>query len=40
MFSSFSGLDAVSTAGEEVRSPRRTLPLAIIISLVVVTLLY
>ena len=40
IFFSFIGLDAVSTAGEEVRNPRRTLPLAIIISLVVVTLLY
>ncbi len=40
IFFSFIGLDAVSTAGEEVRDPRRTLPLAIVISLVVVTLLY
>ncbi|MFF3005166.1 amino acid permease [Kitasatospora sp. NPDC057940] len=40
IFFSFIGLDAVSTAGEEVKNPRRTLPLAIIISLVVVTLLY
>ncbi|MEU9128252.1 amino acid permease [Kitasatospora sp. NPDC048540] len=40
IFFSFIGLDAVSTAGEEVRNPRRTLPLAIIIALVVVTLLY
>ncbi|MFC8453166.1 APC family permease [Kitasatospora sp. NPDC057223] len=40
IFFSFIGLDAVSTAGEEVRDPRRTLPMAIIISLVVVTLLY
>ncbi|WP_442907053.1 APC family permease [Kitasatospora sp. NBC_01250] len=40
IFFSFIGLDAVSTAGEEVRDPRRTLPRAIIISLVVVTLLY
>ncbi|MGK4582645.1 APC family permease [Kitasatospora sp. HPMI-4] len=40
IFFSFIGLDAVSTAGEEVRNPRRTLPMAIIISLVVVTMLY
>ncbi|MFJ8044487.1 amino acid permease [Kitasatospora sp. NPDC096147] len=40
IFFSFIGLDAVSTAGEEVKNPRRTLPLAIIISLVVVTLIY
>ncbi|MET8702418.1 amino acid permease [Kitasatospora sp. NPDC004723] len=40
IFFSFIGLDAVSTAGEEVKNPRRTLPLAIMISLVVVTLLY
>ncbi|WP_371479859.1 APC family permease [Kitasatospora sp. NBC_00315] len=40
IFFSFIGLDAVSTAGEEVENPRRTLPLAIIISLVVVTVLY
>ncbi|MFJ9692924.1 amino acid permease [Kitasatospora sp. NPDC101183] len=40
IFFSFIGLDAVSTAGEEVKNPRRTMPMAIIISLVVVTLLY
>ncbi|MFF7452718.1 amino acid permease [Kitasatospora sp. NPDC008115] len=40
IFFSFIGLDAVSTAGEEVKNPRRTLPMAIIISLVVVTVLY
>ena len=40
IFFSYIGLDAVSTAGEEVRNPRRTMPLAIIISLVVVTGLY
>jgi len=40
IFFSFIGLDAVSTAGEEVRNPRRTMPLAILISLGVVTLLY
>ena len=40
IFFSFIGLDAVSTAGEEVRNPRRTLPLAIIGSLIVVTTVY
>ncbi|MGY1856633.1 amino acid permease [Modestobacter sp. SYSU DS0290] len=40
IFFSFIGLDAVSTAGEEVRDPRRTLPLAIIGALVVVTVVY
>jgi amino acid transporter len=40
IFFSFIGLDAVSTAGEEVRNPRRTLPIAIILALVVVTTLY
>jgi len=34
IFFSYIGLDAVSTAGEEVHNPRRTLPLAIIIALV------
>jgi basic amino acid/polyamine antiporter, APA family len=40
IFFSFIGLDAVSTAGEEVRDPRRTLPRAIIGALVVVTVVY
>jgi amino acid transporter len=40
IFFSFIGLDAVSTAGEEVKNPRRTMPLAILIALVVVTGLY
>jgi APA family basic amino acid/polyamine antiporter len=40
IFFSYIGLDAVSTAGEEVRNPRRNLPLAIIIALVVVTTIY
>lgn len=40
VFFAFIGLDAVSTAGEEVRDPRRTLPLAIVGALVVVTLTY
>jgi basic amino acid/polyamine antiporter, APA family len=40
IFFSYIGLDAVSTAGEEVHNPRRNLPLAIIGALVVVTLLY
>ena len=40
IFFSYIGLDAVSTAGEEVKNPRRTLPLAILIALVTVTVLY
>ena len=40
IFFSFIGLDAVSTAGEEVRNPRRTLPMAIIGALCVVTAIY
>ena len=35
IFFSYIGLDAVSTAGEEVKNPRRTMPLAIIIALVI-----
>src|SRR3712207_3828821 len=33
IFFTFIGLDAVSTAGEEVHNPRRTLPLAIIFAI-------
>jgi basic amino acid/polyamine antiporter, APA family len=40
IFFSYIGLDAVSTAGEEVKNPRRNLPLAILAALVVVTGLY
>ena len=40
IFFSFIGLDAVSTAGEEVKNPQRTLPLAIILALCIVTGLY
>jgi amino acid transporter len=40
IFFSYIGLDAVSTAGEEVHNPRRTMPLAIIFSLLIVTSLY
>jgi amino acid transporter len=40
IFFSYIGLDAVSTAGEEVKNPRRTLPLAILIALITVTSLY
>src|SRR5215213_126835 len=40
IFFSYIGLDAVSTAGEEVKNPRRNLPLAIIIALVTVTSIY
>ncbi len=40
IFFSYIGLDAVSTAGEEAKNPRRNLPLAIMIALVTVTTLY
>jgi basic amino acid/polyamine antiporter, APA family len=40
IFFSYIGLDAVSTAGEEVHNPRRNLPLAILIALATVTILY
>jgi len=40
IFFSYIGLDAVSTAGEEVHNPRRTMPLAIIFALLTVTSLY
>ncbi|PVZ03451.1 APC family permease [Actinomycetospora cinnamomea] len=40
VFFSFIGLDAVSTAGEEVYDPRRTLPRALVLALVVVTAVY
>jgi amino acid transporter len=40
IFFSYIGLDAVSTAGEEVKDPRRTMPLAILIALITVTTLY
>jgi APA family basic amino acid/polyamine antiporter len=40
IFFSYIGLDAVSTAGEEVKNPRRTMPLAIIFALLTVTTIY
>ncbi len=40
VFFSYIGFDAASTAGEEARNPRRDLPLAIILSLAVVTAVY
>jgi APA family basic amino acid/polyamine antiporter len=40
IFFSYIGLDAVSTAGEEVKNPRRNMPLAILFALVTVTALY
>ncbi len=40
IFFSFIGLDAVSTAGEEVKNPRKTMPRAIILALLVVTTVY
>ncbi|MFC4942490.1 APC family permease [Pseudonocardia sp. GCM10023141] len=40
IFFAYIGLDAVSTAGEEVKNPRRNMPLAILIALVTVTIVY
>ncbi len=40
IFFTFIGLDAVSTAGEEVHNPRRTLPLAIVFATIIVTTVY
>ena len=40
IFFSYIGLDAVSTAGEEVKNPRRNLPLALILALLTVTSVY
>ncbi|QUH04291.1 amino acid permease [Saccharopolyspora erythraea] len=40
VFFSYIGMDTVSTAGEEVRNPRRTLPLALFWSVVIVTTVY
>jgi basic amino acid/polyamine antiporter, APA family len=40
IFFTFIGLDAVSTAGEEVRNPQKTMPRAIIAALAIVTTVY
>jgi basic amino acid/polyamine antiporter, APA family len=40
IFFTFIGLDAVSTAGEEVHNPRRNLPLAIIFATIIVSSVY
>ncbi|GGF91574.1 amino acid permease [Rhodococcoides trifolii] len=40
IFFSFIGLDAVSTAGEEVNNPKKALPIALISALLVVTVIY
>lgn len=40
VFFSYIGFDAASTAGEEAKNPKRDLPLAIIFSLGIVTLMY
>ncbi len=40
IFFSFIGLDAVSTAGEEVKNPQRTMPRAIIFALITVVTIY
>ncbi len=40
IFFTFIGLDAVSTAGDEVKNPQKTMPRAILGALVVVTSIY
>ena len=40
VFFSYIGFDAASTAGEEAKNPKRDLPLAIVGSLIVVTIFY
>ncbi|NUT41148.1 MAG: amino acid permease [Thermoactinospora sp.] len=40
VFFSYIGFDAASTAGEEAKNPKRDLPLAIIFSLAIVTVIY
>ena len=40
IFFTFIGLDAVSTAGDEVKDPQKTMPRAIIAALIVVTTIY
>ena len=40
MFFSYIGFDAASTAGEEAKNPKRDLPRAIILSMVIVTTMY
>jgi basic amino acid/polyamine antiporter, APA family len=40
VFFSYIGFDTASTAGEEAKNPKRDLPLAIIFSLVIVTVIY
>lgn len=40
IFFSYIGLDAVSTAGEEVKDPTRTMPRAIVLALIIVTTIY
>lgn len=40
IFFSFVGLDAVATAGDEAKNPRRNLPIALIAALIIVTTVY
>ncbi|MEO3789935.1 amino acid permease [Nonomuraea sp. B10E15] len=40
VFFSYIGFDAASTAGEEAKNPKRDLPLAIVLSLAIVTIVY
>lgn len=40
IFFSYIGLDTIATASDEVKNPKRTLPLAILLSLIIVTTIY
>jgi APA family basic amino acid/polyamine antiporter len=40
VFFSYIGFDAASTAGEEARNPKRDLPKAILLSMLIVTTIY
>ena len=40
IFFSYIGLDAISTAGDEVKDPQRTMPRAILAALIIVTSVY
>lgn len=40
IFFSYIGIDAVSTAGDEVKDPQKTLPLGVVLSLLIVTAVY
>ena len=40
IFFSYIGIDTITTAGDEVKDPKRTLPLAILFTLIIVTTIY